>query len=125
VQLDGLGNASEPQLLEVMGQDLGNVPVGFIHNFAYSNLSLANNTYLRLVDNSDNAPGTGNEALYVDSLIVACGLHSRPKWFSPVRPRDADQRHCPGRLYQPAARWWADPAEYLHPRTDLRGRRSG
>ena len=70
---DGPGNAVSPQFLEVMGQDLGSVPAGYTHNFVYGTLSLANNTYLRLVDQSDNSPGTNAEALYVNSLIVPDG----------------------------------------------------
>jgi RHS repeat-associated protein len=71
--LNGPGNAGAPQFLETMGQDLGPVLSGFHHNFVYSTLSLANGTYVRLVDNAQNSIGTGAEALYVDSLIVPAG----------------------------------------------------
>src|SRR5262249_5937202 len=36
-------------------------------------LTLGNGTYVRLVDNSDNAAGTGAEALYTNSLVVPAG----------------------------------------------------
>ena len=71
--LDGSGTAANPQLLEVMAQDLGSGTAGFDHNFAYGAIALANNTYVRLVDLSDNAPGTNAEALYVNSLVVPSG----------------------------------------------------
>ena len=61
------------QLLEVMGRDLGATNGGFNQNFVYNTLSLANKTYVRLVDLSDNAPGSNAEALYVNSLIVPSG----------------------------------------------------
>ena len=71
--LNGSGTAALPQLLEVMGTDLGSSPVGFIHNFNYGILELANNTYVELVDQFHNSTGTGREALYVNSLIVPAG----------------------------------------------------
>ncbi len=71
--LDGGGSASAPQLFEVMGQDLGNVAEGFDRNFAYGSVALANNTYVRLVDQVHNSRGTGPEALYVNTLVVPSG----------------------------------------------------
>ena len=71
--LDGSGSAGSPQLLEVMSRDMGLQPAGFIHNFAYASLSLAHNTFVQLVDQSDNATGSGPEALYVNSLVVPTG----------------------------------------------------
>ena len=44
VLLSGPGTAVDPQQLEAMSQDLGPVTSGFRQNFAYSTLSLANNT---------------------------------------------------------------------------------
>src|SRR5262249_55224057 len=73
VLLDGAGTASAPQRLEVMGQDLGNVPAGFVQNFAYGPLTLSSNTVVRLVDLSDNSTGTGPEAIYVDCVTVPAG----------------------------------------------------
>ena len=70
---NGSGTQGSPQVLEVMGQDFGTSQLGFIHNFNYGTLTLANNTYVRLIDQYDNASGTGNEALYVNSLIVPAG----------------------------------------------------
>jgi len=73
VVFDGSGSAASPQLLEVMGRDLGLAPAGFNRNFVYSTLSLGNNTYVRLLDRSTNSAGTGAEAFYVNSLIVPAG----------------------------------------------------
>ena len=73
LRFDGAGTASSPQLLEAMGRDAGSDPAGFMHNFAYSTLALSNNTYVRLVDQSDNAAGAGAEVLYVNSLLVPAG----------------------------------------------------
>ncbi len=56
-----------------MGQDLGAVAAGFVDNFAYGRLVLARNTYVQLVDDADNAAGEGDEALYLNELIVASG----------------------------------------------------
>ena len=74
VNLKG-GNAAAPRLFEVMGQDLGNVD-GFHRNFTYGTISLAASSYIRLVDNADNAFGTSPEALYVNTLIVPSGTPS-------------------------------------------------
>ncbi len=99
---DGSGSAGGPQLLEVMSSDLGNTAAGFSHNFVYGKLTQATG-FLRLVDQADNAPGTGPEALYVDSLIVSTfdtldlnGLH--------VYVRRTDQRNRNQWNHQPASR---------------------
>jgi RHS repeat-associated protein len=73
VTLNGSGTASSPQFLEVMSQDEGNVVAGFTHNFVYNQLTLANNTYVRLVDNFQNVAQAGAEALYVNALVVPAG----------------------------------------------------
>jgi hypothetical protein len=73
VLFDGAGTPDSPQLLEVMSEDLGNDAAGLAHNFAYHAISLGNGTYVRLVDQSDNAPGTGSEALDVDTVLVPSG----------------------------------------------------
>ena len=70
---DGSGTLGSPQLLEVMGADLGADPAGFTHNFVYGSLGLANNTYVKLVDQADNAAGASAEALYVNSVSVPSG----------------------------------------------------
>ena len=51
ITLAGPGTASAPQLLEVMGIDLGSTAAGFNRNFNYSGLELTQ-TYVRLVDNA-------------------------------------------------------------------------
>ena len=56
-----------------MGQDEGDDSSGFINNFFYGTLILANNTYVQLADLSDNAAGSETEAIYVNSLIVPAG----------------------------------------------------
>ena len=73
VKFAGSGKAASPQLFEVMGQDLGPIALGFTNNFADASVAVAAGTYVRLVDNADNAPGSGAEALYVNSLSVASG----------------------------------------------------
>ena len=42
-------------------------------NFVFGTLTVANNTYVKLVDLSDNAPGAGGEAVYANSVIVPFG----------------------------------------------------
>src|SRR5262249_52904954 len=69
----GAGTPAAPQLLEAMGQDVGNAAAGFNKNFVYYNLALANNTYVKLVDQSDNVAGSGAEAVYANNLIVPAG----------------------------------------------------
>ena len=56
-----------------MSEDLGNVAAGFVNNFAYGTLELGNGTYVQLVDQAQNSPGTKPEALYVENLIVPAG----------------------------------------------------
>src|ERR1043166_2330790 len=70
---DGSGNAASPQFLEVMSPDGGANAAAFTGPFAYNTLSIANNSYVRLVDMSDNAAGTNAEALYANSLSLASG----------------------------------------------------
>ena len=70
---NGSGTAASPQLLEVMGRDLETSQLGFIHNFNYGTITLANNTYVKLVDQNHNSSGSGAEALYVNSLVVPSG----------------------------------------------------
>ncbi|MCY2987964.1 MAG: dockerin type I domain-containing protein [Planctomycetota bacterium] len=71
--LNGAGTATTPQVFEVMSQDRGPVTAGFNRNFAYGTLTLSNSTYVRLLDESDNAAGIGPEAIYVNSLMVESG----------------------------------------------------
>jgi hypothetical protein len=65
--------AANPQQIEVMGWEQGSNLSGFSRNFVYGTLALSNNTYLKLVDLSDNATGGDPEALYTNSLIVPAG----------------------------------------------------
>ena len=74
LSIDGPGSADSPQLLEVMSQDLGTDLTGFQGNFHYGTITLANNAYVRLLDQAQNSVNsTGPEALYVDSLAVPTG----------------------------------------------------
>jgi hypothetical protein len=61
------------QHLEVMSADLGNVPAGFVNNFAYGTLALASGNSVQLVDDANNSGGAGHDALYVASLVVPSG----------------------------------------------------
>lgn len=70
---NGTGTAANPQRLEAMGQDLGAAVAGYDHNFVLHNLTLGNNTYVRLMDLADNAAGAGAEAVYVNNLTVPAG----------------------------------------------------
>ncbi|HEX3727966.1 MAG TPA: hypothetical protein VHV08_17060 [Pirellulales bacterium] len=73
VNFNGTGTAGQPQQLEAMSNDQGAVEAGFNKNFAYSTLSLSNNTYVKLVDLADNATGVAPEAVYVKELVVPAG----------------------------------------------------
>ena len=75
VLFDGSGTAASPQLLEVMGQDLGLVAAGFQNNFAYGTLALGNSTHVQLTDTTQNVPAAGSkpDALYVNYLAVPGG----------------------------------------------------
>ncbi|MGD1277561.1 MAG: CARDB domain-containing protein [Tepidisphaeraceae bacterium] len=72
VTFNGSGTASSPQLLEAMSQDDGASAAGFQGNFAYGALNLSNGTYVRLVDQSQNA-ASGANAVYCSSLNVPAG----------------------------------------------------
>ena len=67
------GTTKPPQLLEATSQDLGNVAAGYSNNFAYGTLELTANTYVELVDNAANSPGSAPEAIYANTLIVPAG----------------------------------------------------
>jgi hypothetical protein len=73
VILDGNGTALSPQLLELMQQDQANAAAGYAGNVAYGTLTLGSGTYVKLVDQSNNAPGADAEAGYATSLIVPAG----------------------------------------------------
>ena len=72
-RFSGSGSVTAPQLLEVMGADLGDVPAGYSDNFNFGSLAVGIDTYVKLVDDSDNSPGSATEAIYVNSLIVGSG----------------------------------------------------
>jgi hypothetical protein len=63
------GSAGAPALLEAMSQDRGADSEGYSENFAYGTLELTSGFY-RLVNNSDNYPGEGTEAVYVEKLVL-------------------------------------------------------
>jgi len=69
----GTGTAANPQHLEAMSEDLGPYEAGFVANFAYRNLTLANKTYVQLVNNANNTDSDKPEAVYVDTLVVPAG----------------------------------------------------
>ena len=56
-----------------MSADLGSGPAGFIDNFAYGTLILGSNTYVKLVNQSVNSPGSTAEAVYANSLVIPSG----------------------------------------------------
>jgi len=59
--------------LEVGGQDVGNDPGGFDDNFEIGRLRIGPGAHVRLVDALDNRPGTGAEALYVETIEFSDG----------------------------------------------------
>ena len=70
------GGAGVPDDFEVAGANLGLVPAGWTDNFVLGALQLggAADGCIRLVDSSDNQQdGPGNEALYVDWLVLNPG----------------------------------------------------
>ena len=69
ITFNGSGNSGTPQLLEAMCRDVG--PDGdFNSSFALGSLTLGNDTYVKLVDQSDNSAGGGPEAVYTNSVVV-------------------------------------------------------
>src|SRR5262249_54088352 len=54
---------------EAMSEDRGPVSAGFDSNFALLELATGPGE-IKLVDNADNAPGTGAEAVYADSVVL-------------------------------------------------------
>jgi hypothetical protein len=59
--------------VELAGADLGPSPDGFTNNFAMGTFTLASGSTADLVDDFDNSPGAGCEALYVDTLVLRPG----------------------------------------------------
>jgi len=70
---DGTGSALDPQDVEVMSADLGALSAGFARNFAFGTIQLASGAYVRLIDAFSNSAGSGDEVLYVNTLIVPAG----------------------------------------------------
>ena len=68
-RLNGNGTSLQPQFLEVMGQDFGQLADGFDMNFSWATVELVS-TYVRLQDLSANNPGPAPEAIYVDTLVL-------------------------------------------------------
>ena len=74
LSFDGSGTSQTPQVLQAMSTDWGATSAGFLSNYAYTTLALANGTYLELVDESQNSNGSSApEALYVENLVVPSG----------------------------------------------------
>jgi RHS repeat-associated protein len=73
VYASGTGTKAAPQSLEVMSQDEGATGTAFADNFVYDQLSIENDTYVQLVDRSQNVLTSGAEALYVNELVVQGG----------------------------------------------------
>ena len=59
--------------MEAMSFDFGNVPDGYVHNFAYGTISLASGAQVTLVDQSTNSAEPPHESVYTTSLIVPSG----------------------------------------------------
>ena len=70
LRFSGSGSEGTPQLLEVMSEDRGEGSVGFEDNFDFGGIVVQRNTFVRLVDDSDNSAGNAPEAVYAGSLIV-------------------------------------------------------
>jgi hypothetical protein len=73
LELTGL-SAAPTQAVEVIAADLGPVNAGFsTTNFLLGALRIRAGATVHLVDAHGNAPGAGNEAIYVNSLMVPAG----------------------------------------------------
>ena len=70
---NGAGTAAAPQLLEAMSLDQSTLGIGSNENFVFGTLALTNNTYVKLVDQSDNSGGANADAVYAESIIVPAG----------------------------------------------------
>jgi hypothetical protein len=73
LELTGI-SAAPTQDVEVIAADLGPVNAGFsTTNFLLGALRIRAGATVHLVDAHGNAPGAGNEAIYVNSLMVPAG----------------------------------------------------
>jgi RHS repeat-associated protein len=59
--------------MEAMSLDLGNVPNGYVDNFAYGTISLASGAQVTFVDQFTNSAEPPPECVYTTSLIVPSG----------------------------------------------------
>ena len=80
--LDGAGTASSPQLMEVMSEDVGTSQVGFIHNFSYGSVVLANNTYVELINQYPKFFREWPRSTLRQLASSPCGNHSEFEWLS-------------------------------------------
>ncbi len=83
-----------------MSQNLGDNADGFNDNFAYGGLSLSNNAYVELVDQTQNVPGySGTDALYVNNLTVPAGCtpSTLRTWTFMPEPCRSAERFSTGR----------------------------
>ncbi len=68
------GSAAAPRLVEAMSQDNGSALANFsTANYLMGGLYPAANSYVRLVNQFDNSPGAGNEAVYANVVLVPAG----------------------------------------------------
>ncbi|MFM7258974.1 MAG: FG-GAP repeat protein [bacterium] len=73
IELTGLGDAPS-QALEVFARDFGAVDEGFAtSNYLLGALRIRAGANVGLVDNHNNAPGKGQEAIYTNELFVPAG----------------------------------------------------
>ena len=97
-----------------MGRDEGLASSGFSHNFVYGTLALASNTYVQLVDQSQNTTSGAARGPLRQLARRVCGGHSGPQWAASVRPDSTDRRHDPQRYGPTGSRWRSAYAEYAH-----------
>ena len=120
--------SSSPQLLEAMSQDMGRTTAGLKQNFAYNTLTLESGDYVELVDQSNNSPGNGAEAVYANLLVVPAGttlnLNGLNLW--PYVGNDAaDLRHDHRRVGHRDLRGRDAHDRYPRARQALHRRRAG
>ena len=87
VTLNGSGTSAAPQLLEAMSADLGSGPAGFTNNFAYGTLIVGSNDYVKLVDQSDNSPGSRRRGRVRQLARRPGRQHAQSQRAEPVRSR--------------------------------------
>ncbi len=70
VVLAGGGTAVSPELFEALSKDVGTAASGFSNDFAIGTLVLANNTYVKIVDQNDAIPA---QTVYANSIVIPTG----------------------------------------------------